>query len=246
MPPVFFVLQSAFSLWMLVDAIGRPGLPRYWYWVILMPFGEWFYFFKYKIHDADFAWLKAPFASLLDKPASVKELRYNFEQTPSLANKVMLAQALHDADECKEAAELFEDALETDSTSRDALYGLGVSRIALGDEAGAIEPLRQLVDIEPSHQDYDGWAKLAAALWKLERREETLDTLARLVRRSPRLQHRVAYAYYLGLSEHRDQAQSQLATALQEFEFAPKYMKRRHAAAAKQAREMLRQLSQSS
>ena len=246
MPRLLVLLQSAFSVWMLVDAIGRRGISRYWYWIILIPFGEWFYFFKYKIHDPDFAWLKAPFGSLLDKPASIKELRHNAEQTPSLANQVSLAQALHDAEEYEEAAELFEHVLEKDSTSRDALYGLGVTRIGRGDEEGAIEPLRRLVDIEPSHHDFDAWAKLAHALWKLERRQETIEALSLLVRRSPRLQHRIAYAYYLGLAEHRDEAQAQLATALQEFEYAPKYAKRGQRALAKQAREMLRQLSETS
>ncbi len=246
MPRLLLLMQSAFSVWMLVDAIGRPGIPRYWYWVILMPFGEWFYFFKYKIHDPDFAWLKAPFGSLLDRPASIKDLRHNAEETPSLANQVSLAQALHDADEYEEASKLFERALETDSNSCDALYGLGVSRIGLGDEEGAVEPLRRLVDIDPRHHDYDGWAKLAHALWKLERRQETIEVLSRLVKQSPRLQHRMAFAYYLGLADHRDEAQAQLATALQEFEYAPKYMKRRQRGLAKKAREMLRQLSEAS
>ena len=246
MPRLFLLAQSAFSVWMLVDAIGRPGIPRYWYWVILMPFGEWFYFFKYKIHDPDFAWLKAPFGSLLDKPLSIQELRHNAEQTPSLANQVSLAQALHDADEYEEASKLFEGALEMDSKSCDALYGLGVSRIGLGDEEGAVEHLRRLLDVEPRHHDYDGWAMLAHALWKLERRQETIEVLSRLVKTSPRLQHRMAYAYYLGLAEHRDEAKAQLATALQEFEYAPKYMKRRQRALAKKAKEMLRQLSEAS
>ena len=133
---LLLLLQSAFSVWMLVDAIGRPGIPRYWYWVVLMPFGEWFYFFKYKIHDPEFAWMKTPFGSLLDRPLSIKELRHNAEETPSLANKVSLAQALHDAEEYEEACKLFEGALEMDSKLCDALYGLGVSRIGLGDDEG--------------------------------------------------------------------------------------------------------------
>ena len=133
-----------------------------------------------------------------------------------------------------------------DSTSPDALYGLGVSRIGLGDDEGAVAPLSRLVAAEPSHHDFDGWAKLAHALWKLGRGKETVEALARLVKRSPRLQHRIAYAYYLGLAEHRDEAQAQLATGLQEFEYAPKYVKRRQRALAKQAKEMLRQLSEAS
>ena len=243
MPRVLFLLQSAFSLWMLVDAIGRPGIARYWYWVILMPFGEWFYFFKFKIHDPDFAWLKAPFRALFDKPASIDEIRFKAQETPSLANKVSLAQALHDADAFQEAAELFEDVLKSDATSRDSLYGLGVSRIGLKDYEGAVEPLQTLVGVEPSHEDYDGWAKLARAFWELGRRDEAISTLARLVKTSPRLPHRVAYAYYLSQAGNRDEAQAELTTALEEFDYAPKYLKRSHRALAKRAKEMLREIS---
>ncbi len=246
MPGLLLLLESSFSIWMLVDAIGRPGIPRYWYWVILMPFGEWFYFFKVKIHDPDFEWLKPLFGSLLDKPTSIQELRQHAEETPSLANQVSLASALHDAEEYEEASELFERMLEMDSSSCDALYGLGVSRAGRGDDEGALEPLRRLVELDPRHHDYDGWAQLAHALWKLERRQESIETLSRLVKTSPRLQHRMAYAYYLGLAEHRDEARAELATALQEFEQAPTHMKRRERGLAKKAREMLRRLSEAS
>ena len=246
MPRVLFLLQSAFSLWMLVDAIGRPGISRYWYWVVLLPFGEWFYFFKFKIHDPEFRWLKAPFRSLFDKPVSLRELRFHAEQTPSIQNKVRLAQALHDGGELRESAELFEEVLRADASRPDALYGLGVCRIGLGDCASAAEPLAKLIELEPAHEEYDGWAKLAHALWEAGRRDETLSVLARLVRMSPRLSHRIAYAYYLRLAEHRDLAQEQLATALQELEYAPKYLKRSQRALAKRAREMLHELSLSS
>jgi len=93
------------------------------------------------------------------------------------------------------------------------------------------------------HQEYDGFAKLSHALWELGRRDEALAVLKKLVRLSPRMPHRVAYAYYLGLAEKRDEAQAQLTTALQEFDYAPKYLKRTHRALATRAKEMLRQLS---
>ena len=133
-------------------------------------------------------WLK-PLFGFLDKPTSIQELRHHAEETPSLANQVSLAQALHDADEFEEAAKLFEDVLARDSTSPDGLYGLGVSRVGLGDDEGAIEPLRQLVDSEPSHHDYDGWAKLSHALWKLERRQESIETSARQKEPPPATPH---------------------------------------------------------
>ncbi len=245
MPRILFVLQSLFSLWMLVDAVGRRGLSRYWYFVILMPFGEVFYFFKIKIHDPEFAWLKAPFGRLLVKPVTIEELRFNMEQTPSLANKIALAQALHDEDHFREAADLFEKTLRTADDSSECLYGLGLSRIGLGEHERAIEPLLALVKNDPKYQDYDGWHKLALALWKVDRRQETCEKLSDLVLRSPRIQHRMLYAYYLAQEQRLGEAQEQLTTALREYEYAPRYLKRRNKVLFKQAKGMLQRLSES-
>ena len=37
---VFLVLETAFMIWMLVDAINRRA-EYYWYIIIFVPFGEW-------------------------------------------------------------------------------------------------------------------------------------------------------------------------------------------------------------
>lgn len=47
---ILLLFSYAFSLWMLIDAYQR-GAPRYWTVIILMPFGEWVYFFMVKIED---------------------------------------------------------------------------------------------------------------------------------------------------------------------------------------------------
>jgi hypothetical protein len=244
--PLYFLFDSAFSLWMLVDAIGRPGVRRYWYWVILLPFGEWVYFFKFKIHDPELAWLKAPFRSLLEEPPSIEELRFRAEQAPSLANKVALAQALHDTERFAEAAREFEEVLEHDESSRDALYGLGLSRIGAREYESAISPLEQLIGVDPPFAEYDGFAKLAHAYSELGKNEKAVALLRRLVQSNPRLAHRIAYAYYLGAAQRRDEARAELETALREYEFAPKYVKRTQRALARRAHEMLRELSEPS
>jgi hypothetical protein len=40
----------AFSLWMLIDAYRRNA-DQFWYVIILVPLGEWAYFFLVKIRD---------------------------------------------------------------------------------------------------------------------------------------------------------------------------------------------------
>ena len=52
MARMLFFAQTAFSIWMLVDAIQRRA-PYYWYFIIAMPFGEWIYFFMVKIKGRD-------------------------------------------------------------------------------------------------------------------------------------------------------------------------------------------------
>ena len=193
----------------------------------------------------DFAWLTAPFASLFKKPISTRELRFKLEETPSFDNKVALAQALYDNDEFEESAALFEEALETNDTSWEALYGLAVSRMGSNDHEKAIEPLKRLIEREAPYREYDGWAKLAHALWQVERRKEAFDSLAELVRISPRLAHRILYAYFLTEDGQRDAAQEQLITAIQESEYAPKHWKRHNRQLVKRAKEMLEQLSAS-
>ena len=105
---VLFALQSAFSLWMLVDA-ARRGAGYVWYMIIMMPFGEVAYFLAVKIHDPEFAAFRRR-----PRPASLDQLRFNAEYTPSFENQLMLAQGLHDADRHVEAAELFQQLLDSE------------------------------------------------------------------------------------------------------------------------------------
>src|SRR5205823_7002768 len=50
--PPLFLLQGAFTIWMLMDANRRRVEPQ-WYWMILafQPFGAWAYFFTHKVKD---------------------------------------------------------------------------------------------------------------------------------------------------------------------------------------------------
>ncbi len=47
---VFLVFSYAFSIWMLIDAVKR-GARHWWMIIILVPFGEFIYFFMVKIKD---------------------------------------------------------------------------------------------------------------------------------------------------------------------------------------------------
>lgn len=241
MPRILLILQTLFSVWMLVDAIRRRA-QYWWFVVIMMPFGELFYFFMVKIHDPQLAWLKQAMSFKRRAKVSIDRLRFNLEQAPSFANKLALAQALYDEKLFVEAAGLFEQALKLDGSSKDALFGLGLSQISQGNSQAAIEPLGKLIEIQPSYQEYAGWSNLAFAFWQAERRDETLHLLAKLVELSPRLSHRLLYAHYLVQVERKTEAVEQLRTALLEDEHAPPFLRRRNRVWSRQARQMLKEL----
>ena len=52
--PIFLVLSYAMSIWMIVDAYKR-GSQGWWIVIILVPLGEWIYFFAVKFQDFDFS-----------------------------------------------------------------------------------------------------------------------------------------------------------------------------------------------
>jgi len=114
--------------------------------IILMPFGAWIYFFAVKIHEYDLRALKR--LLLLERPPTVDELRYLVEQTPSIENRVKLADALR-APGNSPSRDIYRIALDHDAKDCDSLYGIGVCRLGNHDPEGAIEHLAQVLELTP-------------------------------------------------------------------------------------------------
>ncbi len=236
---ILTILQTAFSLWMLIDAIRRRS-PFYWYILILLPFGEIAYFLMVKIHDPEWQPIRDRFASIFQRKASLQDLRYRREQTPSFENTVGLAQALYNAKQFEEAVDLFQRALRMEE-SEEALYGLSLSLMGLKQHGEAIERLSRLIELRPEYEDYDGWPHLALALTEAGRSKEAVPLLERLVEMSPRLNHRMLLAHYLMRNGNAQQARRQLETGIAEYHQAPRYLKKRQRAWVRQAKKMLQQ-----
>jgi hypothetical protein len=238
---VLYGLQSLFSMWMMVDAMQR-GAARYWYPIIFLPFGPFVYFFMVKIHDRELQSLRKFFASWSKPKVTLDYLRFKVAETPSLANKLALAQGLFDAQLHEEAARDFERVLASDGENKEALYGLALCQLEAGDYPRAIETLGELVELKPSYREYAAWPRLAYALRRAGQPDDALALLAELVRKAPRISHRVLYARYLCDAERHEQAREQLQLALREHEHAPRFQQRQDAAAASAARSLLSEM----
>ena len=152
---LLLLLSQVFMLWMLWDAFQRR-CERYWYLIILLPLGEWFYFFMVKFHDPEFSRAKSVVTAAFKKPVTVESLRYRAQETPSLANRLLYAQGLHDQGDYSQAGGLFSEILHRDPKQKEALLGLGLCLQGNGDLAGAIEQFGVLIDLDHASFDYEG------------------------------------------------------------------------------------------
>lgn len=231
---IFYYLQSAFTIWMLVDCIRRRA-DAYWYLIAFVPFGPIVYFLAVKVDDYDTRW----FRRLFVRAPSIEALRYAVKETPSFANRVRLAEALLASGQAREALTLFEQAHKSDAKDRGTLHGIALCRRDLGDVEGAIDALTELMDIDMSFRDHGAAMDLVDILEKAKRPEEAVELLEAIGRRNTALSHRVALARVLVTLDRLDEARKILQRGIEETRHAPSYIRRRDRKAAGEAASMI-------
>jgi len=232
-------LNAIFKIWMLVDA-GRRGIDKYWYFIILLPFGDLFYFFTVKIHDYDLKEVKRAF--LLERAPPVDQLRRLAEETPSLVNKIALAQGLQRAKNYEEAKAVFAEILKQDDTDKDALYGEGLCLVQLEELDAATKRLKELIELDPAFMDYEPWFDCAFAYWQAGDKEKAVEILKQLVDTSPRLKHKAILGKYLVRAGDKDAARTMLEGAVDDYEHSTGYVKRTSGKWLLEVRTTLREL----
>jgi hypothetical protein len=237
------VLVTAVQIWiqisMLIDAYRRRA-DAYWYFVILVvPLGALIYF--------SFVRLGAPPAQQPSPPprdgaASQGELERRVLETPSVSNKLALAEHLMDEGRYEAALPRFRDVLSHASDSKEGLHGMARCLLALGRPREASDELAQLMELDPKFRDFSGALDYAEALWQSGERDDAIGLLTGLVGVSGRINHRVALAHYCQEAGQHEPARSQLELALKEFELSPDYVQRRDRQWADRARRALSDL----
>jgi tetratricopeptide (TPR) repeat protein len=235
-------IALAFKLWMLVDALRRR-VHALWYLVVMLPAGDFVYFFAVKLRDYNVHPHAPPEP---DQEPSLESLRALVDDSPSFYNRVRLAWAFYDADQPASARDCFEAALRSHPLDREARYGLGLCLLDQGKLREAADALGMLVEKSFAHDDYRAAEALAEALHRGEQNEEACEVLASIVRATRRIEHRIAHAKLLIRCERRDAAADVLAHAISQFEAEPESDRRHQGAHATEARRLLRTLTPAS
>lgn len=228
------LLSLAFKIWMAIDA-GRKRQPYYWFLIIFfIPFGDFVYFFAVKL--GDFKWRKVK--ALFRSPPTLDQLKFRYRETPSIDNRLALARALADAGRHVEAIVEFDGICASRPDEPDALWGLGLSRAALGELEEASAVLTRLVAGSPSYNDWEPWVMLAGLQHKRGLGQASLDTLRALVRKSRRAEHQLLLAEALIAADTYSEAADLLDRIVEDHAHAPDYIQRRDRRVVGRARRL--------
>src|SRR5579859_4488154 len=122
---LLYLLQLAFTIWMAVDVYHR-GVEQFWIWIIIIfqPLGPWVYFFAVKLRSLRVPGLRAGGVSApaWERKLSLEELRYRVERSPTVANRLALAQRLMERGQHEDAIGHLDAILQVEPTYCQALH----------------------------------------------------------------------------------------------------------------------------
>jgi hypothetical protein len=214
------LLQLAFTIWMMVDAYHR-GVETYWYWVILFfqPLGAWVYFFAVKLRTL--RWPGKRTIRSGQSNLSLKQLRYLVERSPTVANRIALAERLMEKGEHHEAIPLLEAVLAIEPDYCPALHALAECRLATDNAEQARTPLEKLIHRDPYWSDYRAWRTLLEVHRARGELADALATCREFAKRLPTLENKCRLAEHLLDNGKAAEAVQLLDDALQEQQLAP-------------------------
>jgi hypothetical protein len=233
-----YLLQAAFTLWMLIDAFRRGE--GYWPWVVLFVpvLGPWAYFFVVMVPrwTGGRGWSLPAFR----RGPSLDELRYRAEHSPTLANHIDLAERLVQRGEHAEALPHLDEVLVREPEHCRALFLLANCHAQLGQPDEAIRGLEKLVARERYWSNYAAWYVLIELRGETGDADGAADSSRELARLSPTLKHQCLLAERLLDADEAGEARQVLEAALREHQYAPANVRWRNWRWASQARRLLR------
>jgi hypothetical protein len=235
-----YLLQGAFTLWMLIDAFRRGE--GYWPWIILFVpvLGPWGYFFVVMLPrwTGGRSWSLPSFR----RGPSLDELRFRTEQSPTLANHLDLAERLVQREAHAEAVPHLDEVLAREPDHCRALFLLATCHAERGQRDKAIACLEQIVACERYWSNYAAWYVLIELRGEAGDTNGAADSCRELTRLSPILRHQCLLAECLLVADQPGEARQVLDAALREHQYAPTNVRWRNWRWASQARRLLREM----
>ncbi len=239
---LFAALQSLFSLWMLIDAV-RNQHPVYWRLVVLIPFGEWAYFFAiYLPHNGihPLSDLKKLGRSVVRIPIDVGEAESVAQETPSPENNLRLAQAYLEDGQHGRAVDLYDAYVHRHPLEIEPRFRLAGGLLLLERTDEALPHLERIVELDRTWHEFEATFELARAYNMLDRPADAEALLTRIAKGSQRLAPTIELAAHLASVGDKTAATIELKRALKTYERSPEFIRNQDYYQAKRARKLLK------
>jgi hypothetical protein len=240
---IWSLLQIAFTVWMAVDAYRRSA-DFFWYWVILLfqPLGPFIYFLAVMVPGFRLRGFRTVSGPGRQRKLSFKELTYRVERTPTVANRLALAECLMDRGDHAQAIPYLEAILAIESDYGSALHSLAECRLATGAPDEAASLLDRLIRKDYRWSNYRAWRTLITVHEARGQPADALQTCREFEKRQPTLENKCLLARHLIANDGANEAEALLDRALEDLQFAPFSDRWRNYRWSREARRILARL----
>jgi hypothetical protein len=236
---VISLVQMGFTIWMLVDAYHRH-VEQYWFWVILFfqPLGVWLYFFAVKFRTLRLPGKRQALYSW-DSKQPLDALRHRVERTPTVANRLALAERLMQKGVHAEAIPHLEAVLAIEPDYCAVQHALAECRLATGAPEQAVAPLKKLLTRDYRWANYRAWRTLIDVHLARGQPVDALEACREFVKHQPNLENKCLLAEHLLENGIPTEAAQLLDQALEDYQYAPLSTRWRNWRWARAARRLL-------
>ena len=203
----YVVVVSVFIVWMLFDA-ARRRVAWFWYPVIVLAPLIYFLFVKLP------AMILTRAAS--DSGTDSTPLGSSGRSSGFLTLNLDRADQLEESECYGEAIPIYQEALAKDAHDLRALHGMARCELGLGHPSVAVTLLEQVLTADRDYRNYGAALDYADALWLAGQKQDTLELLEGLVKNTGRVNHRLAFAHYLGSFGDIQRARSEVGKVIDE------------------------------
>ncbi len=217
-----YLLQLAFTIWMMVDAYQR-GVEQFWYWIIFFfqPLGAWVYFFAVKLRTIRLPSLPSAGAAQAGNASCRWRSCATVSSAPTVANRLALAHRLMDRDMHEDAIIHLEAILQVEPGYCQALHALAECRLATGEPTHAVHALEKLIQRDRRWSHYRAWRTLIAAHLARHEPGDALQACRELEKQLPTLENKCLLAGHLIDNGLKTEAVELLDHALEDHHYAP-------------------------
>lgn len=242
---LYWLISSAFMLWMLIHCIRHDPERNMWIWIILImsfayQMGALLYFF---IRYLPGSHVKAPsFLKRWTRGRELDQLETAARQIGNAHQFFLWGEALRETRNYPRAKAAFDKALEKDPSNLPALWGAAQSEMAMKSYAPARSHVEKILETDPSYKFGDVSLAYGRILLAQDERELARAHFEKHVRRWKQPEAYYHFASLLAARGDVAQARENLEAMLLDLRGSPRFFSRQNREWSSKGQRLLRSL----